>query len=131
MATEITFPDVEPRYVFEWDRLAFPAVVGGRAVEVLVTGELLMKCFGAKEFTEAEFRGRAPAQTGDSGSAQHQAEMGWIGEDDRITLTSFATELQVAYDPSLGDGTNTPAPWPRRVPASSPNSSVRTAAGFR
>ena len=35
--------------------------------------------------------------------------MGWIGEDDRITLTSFATELQVAYDPSLGDGTDTAA----------------------
>lgn len=98
MPTEIIFPDIEARYVFDRDYLAFPAQVDGKPVECLVTAELLMQHFGARGISEEEMREAYQGHRTDIQSlARHHIEMGWIGPDGRVILTTRFTTLKDTY----------------------------------
>jgi Protein of unknown function (DUF1488) len=99
---EILFPDVEPTYVFDLDCLAFRAIVDGRPIECLVTAELLLTRFGARDMTEASLREtyrqhRPEIQVIASGHIEH----GWIDDERRVFLTTRFTRLTVTYDEKL------------------------------
>jgi hypothetical protein len=103
---EIQFAEVEPRYVFERDWLAFPARVDGKPVECLVTLELLMARFGAREPSEQAMRQayrehRAAIQA----IARNHIENGWSDEESRVFLTTRFTRLRVTFGDGLGEGT--------------------------
>jgi hypothetical protein len=102
VAQEITFPNVEPLYVFDRDCLSFRAIVDGLLpVECIVTAELLLSQFGAKSFTEEDMRKafqehRAEIQA----LARTHIENNWINEG-RIFLTTRFTRLNVTYGRDL------------------------------
>src|SRR5581483_6850260 len=104
MPEEILFPDVEPRYDFDRDCLAFPAKVAGKLTDCLVTLELLMQNFGAQEPTEEAMR-RAYTEHKEEirDMARTHIRLGWIDEDYHVILTTHHTRLDVHYDTPLVD----------------------------
>lgn len=103
MASDITFPDSVPEYVFDRDCLAFRARVGDGSVLCLVTAELLFSRFGAKTFTEDALREAFQNHRPELEEiARTHIESGWVDEERRIVLTTRFTNLTVRNDPSLG-----------------------------
>jgi hypothetical protein len=99
---DIQFPDNEPHYVFERDCLAFRALADGKPVECLVSAELLMHRFGAREFTEQALRQAFARHRGEiQAIARHHIEMGWVNPDNRLLLTTRFTTLTVKYGEDL------------------------------
>jgi Protein of unknown function (DUF1488) len=54
MPRKIDFPDIPPRYVFERDCVAFPALVDGKPIRCMISMEALMQDFGARGHDEEE-----------------------------------------------------------------------------
>jgi hypothetical protein len=97
VATEIEFPDVEPRFVFDRGCLAFIARVGDTPVECLVTAELLMTHFGAQEPSEDALRAAYHEQRSEIQSiAKEHIQNGWV-EEGQVVLTTRFTRLRVQY----------------------------------
>jgi uncharacterized protein (DUF736 family) len=102
VAKEITFPDVDPQYVFDRDCLSFRALAGDEPVECLVTGELLMSRFGAPNMDEASLRRayhehKAAIQE----LAREHNRNGWV-QDRRVFLTTRFTRLNVTFGEQIG-----------------------------
>jgi hypothetical protein len=98
----IQFVEGKPRYIFERDCLEFRALVDGRDVECLVTGELLMHRFGARAFTEDAFREAFTRHESEIHAiAQHHIEMGWINPENLVILTTRFTTLKVKLGEEL------------------------------
>jgi hypothetical protein len=99
---EILFPEGELYYVFERDCLGFRALVDGKSVGCLVTGELLMHRFGASAFTEEAFREAYSKHEAEIHAiARHHIEMGWINSDNLVILTTLFTTLRFNYGEDL------------------------------
>jgi hypothetical protein len=99
---EIVFPNAEPWYVFERDCLGFRAVVDGKGVECLVSLELLMSRFGAREPTEESLRAAYRERRDELRQiARSHIENGWIDEEGRVLLTTRYTRLQVSFSDRL------------------------------
>jgi hypothetical protein len=99
---EIVFPDAEPSYVFDRDVLAFRALADGKPVQVMVTGELLMSSFGARDMTEASLRDAYQRNRDDLRDlARTHIQMGWVDEQSRVFLTTRYTRLHVTFGDRL------------------------------
>jgi hypothetical protein len=99
---EILFPEVEPRYDFERDRLAFPASVDDKPLECLVSLELLMSRFGAREPGEEPTRQAYQEHKAEiQAIARHHIEMGWVSKDNVVLLTTRFTTLKITFGESL------------------------------
>jgi hypothetical protein len=95
---DIQFPEVEPRYVFERDCLAFPVRVDGKPVECLVTMEFLWANFGLRDPAEAAMRQVFQEhKTEIEDIARGHIENGWVDEEGRILLTTRFTRLKVSF----------------------------------
>ncbi len=92
----------EPRYVFERNCLALDAVVDGRAVTCLVSGELLLTRFEARDISEAALREayKSHAEAIREIIGQHIAN-GGIDDRNRVILTRRYTLLSVQVDGSV------------------------------
>jgi hypothetical protein len=102
MPKDIRFPEVEPRYVFERDCLAFPASMDGQPIECLVTLELLMARFGVREPSEEAMRqAYREHRIAIQAIARNLIEYGWIDTDNRVFLTTRYTRLTVNFDDLL------------------------------
>jgi len=96
---QISFPAIEPRYVFERVCLAFPALADGKPIECYVTAELLNAGFGATDFTEKSMREAYTSHRAEvQALAQGHIENGWIDDQNRVFLTTRHTRLSVTYD---------------------------------
>jgi hypothetical protein len=97
---EIEFENCEPRYDFDRDCLAFRARVEGKLVDCLVTAELLMARFGARDMSEDAMREAFRAHRAEiEALARSHIETGWIDEDGRVFLTTRFTQLNVTVTP--------------------------------
>jgi hypothetical protein len=98
VAKEITFPEQLPLWLFEQDCLVFPALVDGKPVECMVTGEFLMTHFAARDMTEESmqraYRDHKPEI---QDIATNHIENGWIDEEGRIFLSMRFTRLKVVF----------------------------------
>jgi hypothetical protein len=104
VAKEILFPDREPVYLFDRDCLAFRALVEGRPVECMITAELLLSRFGARDMTEGSLReAYRKHRAGIQAIARDHIENGWIDADHRLFLTTRFTRLTVTFDSRLGE----------------------------
>jgi hypothetical protein len=100
---DIEFPDIEPRFVFDRDCLAFTARVGGHSVECLVTAEMLMTHFGAQEPSEEEMRAAYREHRAEIQSiARDHIQNGWVDES-RLFLTTRFTRLKVTFGDRLDE----------------------------
>jgi hypothetical protein len=100
---QIDFPEADPTYVFERDCLAFPAVVDGKPVLCLITGELLLFRFGAQDMSEEAMRETFQEhRTELQAIARSHIENGWIDDEGRILLTTRFTRLNVTFGETLG-----------------------------
>lgn len=102
MPKDIEFPEGEPRYVFERDCLVFHARVDDKPVECLVTLELLIARFGAREPSEQGMRQAFLDHRNEiQAIAREHIENGWIDDESRIFLTTQFTRLSVHFDEPL------------------------------
>lgn len=103
---EITFPEPEPRYVFERDCLALWASVDGTLVNCFISAELLYSRFGAKGLTEEDMRQAYRGHEAEiQAIARSHIENGWIDQNNRVFLTHRYTRLTVAFGDRLGQRT--------------------------
>ncbi|MBY0524973.1 MAG: DUF1488 domain-containing protein [Gemmataceae bacterium] len=102
MPKDIQFPEVEPRYVFERDCLGFQALADGKPVECMVTGELFMTRFRARDMSEDSLRQAYREHQSEIQSiARDHIENGWLDEDGRVFLTTRFTRLSVTFSEPL------------------------------
>jgi hypothetical protein len=100
--TEIEFPNIEPTYDFDRDCLSFRARVDSQPVECLVTAELLLARFGARDMTEEAMReAYREHRTEIQDIARSHIANGWIDEEARIFLTTRFTRLSVTFNERL------------------------------
>jgi hypothetical protein len=101
---EIRFSDPDPRYVFDRDCLEFHALVDGKPVQCLVTGELLLARFGARDMTEDSLRQAYREHTAEIQEiARNHIANGWIDEEGRTVLTTRFTRLNVTFSERLNE----------------------------
>jgi hypothetical protein len=104
MPAEIIFPDIEPEYIFDRDVLAIRALADGKPVQVMVTAELLMTRFSARDITEEALRDAYRQHKDEIQSiAGNHIKMGWIDEGRRVFLTTRYTRLHVTFDPRFAE----------------------------
>jgi hypothetical protein len=99
---EITFPDAEPQYVFDRDVLAFRAYADGKPLEVMVTAELMITHFSARDMTEDALRDAYHEHKGEIQQiASGHIENGWVDDEGRVFLTTRFTRLKVTFAANL------------------------------
>ena len=98
MPPKIQFPEVDPRYVSERDCLEFPATRDGKPVRCLITAELLMARFGARDmFEEAMRRAFEEHKSEIRAIARDHIANGWVDPEGSIILTTRFTQLTVTF----------------------------------
>src|SRR5687768_2478160 len=96
---EIVFPDTPlPSYVFDRDCISFPALLGSKPLECLVTAEFLMTRFhapdsGKDSLSEAFEKNKDEIHE----IARVQIENGWVDEEQRVFITTRFTRLKVKF----------------------------------
>ncbi len=96
MPEKIVFPDRKPHWEFDRDCLSFPAFVEGRLVKCLVTAELLMSQFGARDFTQKELeRAYTEHKAAIQGVARSLIEAGQVMQNNEVLVTTRVFRLKI------------------------------------
>jgi Protein of unknown function (DUF1488) len=102
VSSNITFPDVEPTYVFDRDCLAFTAIANGKSITCLVTGEFLLMHVKSGGMTEEAMSQAFRVHRAEiEDIARTHIENGWIDEENRVLLTTRYTRLSVTFSEQL------------------------------
>jgi len=99
---EIVFPETPaPSYVFERDCISFPARLDGKGLECLITAEVLMVRYHAKDPSEQSlFEAFNRFEKEIHEAAREQIQNRWLDEGKVIITTRF-TDLDIKFSDQL------------------------------